>query len=56
MPVRRPRTDSIALAREARRVADSAEREAIRRELEHRRARLDTIERSLEPALTPPDR
>jgi hypothetical protein len=55
-PVRRPRTDSIALAREARRVADSTEREAIRRELEHRRARLDTIERSLEPVPTPPDR
>ncbi|HJR67081.1 MAG TPA: hypothetical protein VJ802_11700 [Gemmatimonadaceae bacterium] len=54
---RRSRTDSIALAREAsRRAADSIEREAIRRELEHRRARLDTIERSLEPALSPPGR
>jgi hypothetical protein len=56
VPVRRPRTDSIALARAARRAADSVEREAIRRELEHRRARLDTIERSLELAPTPPDR
>ncbi len=55
-PVRRARTDSIALAREARRAADSAERDAIRRELEHRRARLDTIERSLEPAPSPPGR
>ncbi len=56
-PVRRARADSVALAREAsRRAADSVEREAIRRELEHRRARLDTIERSLEPAPTPPDR
>jgi hypothetical protein len=57
VPVRRPRTDSIALAREAsRRAADSVERESIRRELAHRRARLDTIERSLEPVPTPPDR
>ena len=55
-PTRRPRTDSIALAREARRAADSIEREAIRRELEHRRARLDTIERSLEPDPSPPGR
>jgi hypothetical protein len=54
---RRSRTDSIAAAREAeRRVADSIEREAIRRELEHRRARLDSIERSLEPDPTRPDR
>ncbi len=54
---RRPRIDSIALAHDAsRRAADSIEREAIRRELEHRRARLDTIERSLEPAPSPPGR
>jgi hypothetical protein len=39
-----------------RRAADSAEREAIRRELEHRRARLDSIARSLEPDPTRPHR
>ncbi|HJU66960.1 MAG TPA: hypothetical protein VJ650_01850 [Gemmatimonadaceae bacterium] len=56
-PLRRSRADSVAAAREAaRRAADSIERDAIRRELQHRRARLDTIERSLEPAPTPPDR
>ncbi len=56
-PIRRSRADSVASAREAaRRAADSTEREAIRRELEHRRARLDTIERSLEPAPSRPDR
>jgi hypothetical protein len=47
---RRSRADSIALARAAaRRVADSVEREGIRQELALRRARLDSIERSLEP-------
>jgi hypothetical protein len=55
-PLRRARSDSVALAREARRAADSIEREAIRQELEHRRARLDTIERSLEPTPSPPGR
>jgi hypothetical protein len=47
---RRSRADSIALARAAaRRTADSVEREGIRQELALRRARLDSIERSLEP-------
>jgi hypothetical protein len=56
-PIRRSRADSAAQARAAsRRAADSLEREAIRRELEHRRARLDSIERSLEPGLSRPDR
>ncbi|HEU5185476.1 MAG TPA: hypothetical protein VFU01_12955 [Gemmatimonadaceae bacterium] len=36
--------------------ADSIERDAIRRELEHRRARLDSIARSLEPNPSRPDR
>jgi hypothetical protein len=39
-----------------RRAADSAERDAIRRELEQRRARLDSIARALEPDPTRPDR
>jgi len=58
LPVtRRSRADSIASAREIeRRTADSVERAAIRRELDHRRARLDSIERSLEPAPSRPDR
>ena len=56
-PIRRSRADSVAQARAAaRRTADSLEREAIRRELEHRRSRLDSIERSLEPGLSRPDR
>jgi hypothetical protein len=47
---RRSRADSIALARAAaRRAADSLEREGIRQELALRRARLDSIARSLEP-------
>jgi hypothetical protein len=53
---RRTRADSVALRDAARRAADSVEREAIRRELEHRRARLDSIARSLEPDSTPSDR
>jgi hypothetical protein len=56
-PIRLSRADSISRARAAsRRVADSLEREAIRNELEHRRARLDSIERSLGPGLGRPDR
>lgn len=56
-PIRLSRADSVSRAGAAsRRLADSLEREAIRKELEHRRARLDSIERSLEPALGPPDR
>ena len=56
-PIRLSRADSISRARAAsRRVADSLEREAIRDELEHRRARLDSIERSLGPGLGRPDR
>ena len=56
-PIRRSRADSVAQARAAsRRTADSLEREAIRRELEHRSSRLDSIERSLGPALRRPDR
>jgi hypothetical protein len=56
-PIRRPRGDSVAPGSVAsRRTADSIEREAIRRELEHRRARLDSIARSLEPDPSPPDR
>jgi hypothetical protein len=47
---RRTRGDSVTRGSEAaRRAADSIEREAIRRELEYRRARLDSIARSLEP-------
>jgi hypothetical protein len=56
-PIRRSRVDSPAPARDAsRRAADSIEREAIRRELEHRRARLDSIARSLEPLPVRPRR
>jgi hypothetical protein len=56
-PIRRSRVDSPAAARDAsRRAADSIEREAIRRELEHRRARLDSIARSLEPPPVRPRR
>jgi hypothetical protein len=56
-PIRRSRPDSARAAREAsRRAADSVEREAIRRELEHRRARLDSIARSLETPSVRPDR
>jgi hypothetical protein len=54
---RRTRGDSVAPGRDAsRKTADSIEREAIRRELEHRRARLDSIARSLEPDPSRPDR
>jgi len=53
-PIRRSPADSSAAAREAsRRAADSIEREAIRRELLHRRARLDSIAGSLEPPPVP---
>jgi hypothetical protein len=56
-PIRRSRPDSARAAREAsRRAVDSVEREAIRRELEHRRARLDSIARSLETPSVRPDR
>ena len=56
-PIRLSRADSVSRARAAsRRVADSLEREAIRSELEHRRARLDSIEHSLGPRLGRPDR
>jgi hypothetical protein len=56
-PIRRSRTDSVAAARDAaRRAADSVEREAIRREIEHRRSRLDSIARSLEATSVRPDR
>jgi hypothetical protein len=55
-PPRRTHGDSVALSDASRRAADSIEREAIRRELEHRRARLDSIARSLEPAPSRPDR
>jgi hypothetical protein len=56
-PIRRSRPDSARAAREAsRRAADSVEREAIRRELEHRRARLDSIARALETPSVRPDR
>lgn len=56
-PIRRSRPDSARAAREAsRRAADSVEREAIRRELEHRRARLDSIARSLATPSVRPDR
>ena len=56
-PIRRSRSDSVAQARAAsRQLADSLEREAIRRELELRRMRLDSIERSLDPDLSRPDR
>jgi hypothetical protein len=54
--VTRRRPDSVAQREALRRAADSAEREAIRRELEHRRARLDSIARSLEPDPTRPRR
>ena len=46
--------NEVALRDSARR-ADSIERDAIRRELEYRRARLDSIERSLEPDPDRPD-
>jgi hypothetical protein len=53
----RMRGDSVALRiDQSRRAADSIEREAIRRELEHRRARLDSIARSLEPDPSRPHR
>jgi hypothetical protein len=56
-PIRRSRPDSARAAREAsRRAADSVERDAIRRELEHRRARLDSIARALETPSGRPDR
>jgi hypothetical protein len=53
---RRTRADSSAPSDASQRTADSMEREAIRRELEHRRARLDSIARSLEPDPSRPDR
>jgi hypothetical protein len=47
----------VAAARDAaRRAADSVEREAIRREIEQRRSRLDSIARSLEATSVRPDR
>jgi hypothetical protein len=54
--IRPSRGDSGDLGDASRRAADSVEREAIRRELEHRRARLDSIARSLEPDPSRPDR
>jgi hypothetical protein len=53
---RRTRGDSVTRSEAARRAADSIEREAIRRELEYRRTRLDSIARSLEPDPSRPDR
>ena len=57
-PPRRSRTGVIPVdtAATRRANADSIERDAIRRELEHRRARLDSIARSLEPNPSRPDR
>ncbi len=57
-PPRRSRAGVIAedTAAARRANADSIERDAIRRELEHRRARLDSIARSLEPNPGRPDR
>ena len=53
---RRPARRDSAPAQAWRSWVDSLEREAIRRELAHRRARLDSIARSLEPDPTRPDR
>jgi len=57
-PPRRSRAGVIAAdtAAARRANADSIERDAIRRELEHRRARLDSIARSLQPNPSRPDR
>ena len=53
---RRPARRDSAPAQAWRSWVDSLEREAIRRELAHRRARLDSIARSLEPNPSRPDR